>query len=176
MNGLIISVEGIPENYYRTTPIDIDLEPDEKKYIRIDFSIPVYAETGISSATLRVEGGNISEEKVFGLNIFEENAAKPSPTGLITGFVLPEISYLEIVYIILFALLCFSIAIILKKRKTGGKRDDIRGFLFGIGKYLNYEMHENRNKGNYYSYDRLIITEFPNVLKFSKELKEKGGK
>ena len=175
ISSLDVSLEGMPEDYYTIRPENVDLKVDERKTLYIDFSIPVYAETGISSATLKVEGTNISEEKVFGLNIFEENDIESSPTGLVTGFTLPEISYLEIIYIAVFAAFCFSVAVILKKKKSGGKRDEVRKFLSGVERYMN----NHSVTGSKDSYDKLIITEFPNVMKFSKEItqvKERGDK
>jgi len=178
VNEIKISLDGIPENYYKISSNNIDLKSDEKRSLYIDFFIPVYAETGVSSAALKVENGNISEEMIFGFNIFEEGESEPSPTtGMLTGFTIPEIGYLEITYIVLFAVICFSIAIILKKRKVNRKRDEIKNFLFSIGGYVNnYEKGVGKKKPE--SYDKLIITEFPNVMKFSKELiqQKKGDK
>jgi len=177
-----ISLEGISENYYNIISDKIDLKSEEKKILYIDFFIPIYAETGISSASLKIEGVNVSEEKVFGLNIFEkskENETTSSPTGLVTGFVLPEITYIDLIYIALFAVICFSIAIILKKLKIKrSKRHGIKNFLFDVKNFIEKEpqIQKNKTQKNVDSYDKIILTEFPNFLKFSEKLKKiKGG-
>ena len=178
INNIDISLEGLPENYYNIVGNDVDLNPDEQKTLYIEFSIPVYAETGVTSATLKIESGNITEDKVFGMNIFKENESEAAPaTGLFTGFELPEISYLEVLYISVFAVACFSVAIILKKRKVGGNRKDVKSYLLGVEKYVKTGVQPDGIQKSE-SYDKLIITEFPNVLKFSNELTQtkKGDK
>jgi hypothetical protein len=174
IENIKISLEGLPESYYNIVSNNIDLISDEEKTLYIDFSVPVYAETGISSVTLKVENGNVSEEKVFGFNIFEVNGNDSSPTtGLATGFTLPRISFIEMIYIGVFAVVCFSLAIILKKRKVKKKRTGKgENFLSEVEKYIkkgSLEVREIKSQSSD-SYDKLIITEFPNVLKFSKEL------
>ncbi|NIO44786.1 MAG: hypothetical protein GTN36_04510, partial [Candidatus Aenigmarchaeota archaeon] len=176
---------GIPENYYSIVSDSADLKIEEKKTFYIDFFIPVYADTGISSVTMKIEDTNVSEEKIFGLNIFEkteENETTTGPTGFAPVFVFPEISYLEVIYIISFAVACFSIAIILKRRKvkkTGG--DKTKEFLFNVKNFIEKEepqIQENKVQKKYQktNYDKIIVTEFPNFQKFSKDLKKiKGG-
>ncbi len=178
-----ISLEGVPENYYNIISDKIDLKSEEKKTLHIDLFIPIYAETGVSSATLKIEDGNVTEEKVFGLNIFEkskENETTTAPTGLVTGFVFPEINYLDLIYIALFAVICFSIAIILKKIKIKrSKRDGIKNFLFDIKNFIEKkepQIQKIKTQKNVGFYDRIIVTEFPNFLKFSEKMKKiKGG-
>lgn len=182
INNIEISLEGLPQNYYSISSNNIDLSPEQQKTFYIKFYIPVYAEVGISSATLKIESGNISEERVFGFNIIEKGGNQSTaPTGLATGFSLPEISYLDLMYISVFAVACFSIAIILKKvRVKEGKRDDIKKFLIDVECYMKRgETQDPDTKKKDGSYDKLIITEFPNVLNFSKNLtqtKNKGDK
>ncbi len=185
LSDLKISLEGIPENYYSITSDSTDLKIEEKKTFYIDFFIPVYADTGISSTTLKIEDSNVSEEKIFGLNIFEkieENETTAAPTGLVTGFVFPEISYLEVLYIVLFAVACFSVTIILKKRKVRkGSRGNIKNFLFDIKNFIEKEEPQTQKikvqkKSKKNNYDKIIATEFPNFLKLSENLKKiKGG-
>ncbi len=182
IEDITISLEGLSENYYKIISDNIDLDSEERKTLYIDFSVPVYAEPGISSVTLKIENGNLSEEKVFGLNIFEkteENITTISPgTGLGTGFVFPEISYLEIIYIIIFAAVCFSVAIIFKKRKVKKRgKNSSRNFLFDIKNIIEREEPQKTIKQKSSgSYDKIIATEFPSFLKFSKNLtKIKGG-
>ncbi|MFH1473653.1 MAG: carboxypeptidase-like regulatory domain-containing protein [Candidatus Aenigmatarchaeota archaeon] len=178
IKNIKISLEGLPESYYNIVSSNIDLKSDEKKTLYIDFFVPVYAEPGISSATLKIENGGIVEEKVFGFNIFEESESEALPTGLATGFALPQINYLDLVYIAIFAVVCFSVAVILKKRKVrkvGGTHSG--SFLLDVGNYLRsskprINKPDSKNIG---SYDKLIITEFPNVMEFSKELRKNKG-
>ena len=181
LNDVKISLEGIPENYYNIISNNVDLNSEERKSFQIDFFVPVYADTGISSVTLKVEDGNVSEEKVFGFNIFEksgENETATAPTtGLVTGFVFPEINYLDLIYIIIFAAACFSIAIILKKRKVGrGNRNNIVSFLFDVKNFIGKEESQGtKHQKNSDSYDKLIVTEFPNFLKLSKKITKLKG-
>lgn len=174
ISNIEISLEGLPENYYSIESNNIDIGPDQQKTLYIDFYIPVYADVGISSATLKIESGSISEEKVFGVNILEkdENQSNP-PTGLATGFDLSDIKYSDILYVAVFATACFSFAIILKKfRIRGTKNNDIKKSLFELkGQVNGTRTGGNRAQRTEESYDKLIITEFPNVLKFSKNLK-----
>jgi len=179
IDNIKISLEGIPEIYYKIVDNEMDLETDEKKTLYIDFFIPVYAEAGISSATLKVENNGITEEKVFGFNIFEKAENETSPTtGFATGFTLPQINYLDLVYIVMFAAFCFFVAIILKKRKIGKDNgSDVKIFLFDVGSYLKNRKHEiEKNKSqNERFYDKLIITEFPNVMRLSRDLTKNKG-
>jgi hypothetical protein len=174
-----ISLEGLPENYYNIVSNNINLKSDEKKTLYIDFSVPVYAETGISSVTLKIENGNITEENVFGFNIFEPGTNETTPTtGLATGFNFPQITLIEIIYIAVFAVVCFSVAIILKKRKVGSKKkNNEKNFLSDVEKYIKGENPQFKGikPQNSGSYDKLIITEFPNVMELSKELTKNRG-
>jgi len=182
LNNVKISLEGLLENYYNIVSNNIDLKLGEKKTFYIDFFIPIYAETGISSATLKIINGNISEEKVFGFNIFEKNKKNETTTtpttGLVTGFVFPEISYMDLIYIATFAVICFSAAIILKKRKIGKKsRDNIKSFLFDVKNFIKKEesLQTTKSQENDSSYDKIIATEFPSFLKFSKKITKIKG-
>jgi hypothetical protein len=122
----------------------------------------------------------LSEEKVFGFNIFEINQNETTPTtGLATGFTLPQINYISLVYISIFAAVCFSTAIVLKKRKVSRKKTvNNKGFLSDVERYIKKEKPQTQDvPKNVGSYDKLIITEFPNVMKFSKDLtKNKSDK
>jgi hypothetical protein len=151
------------------------LKSGEQKTLFVDFNIPFYAEIGVSSATLKIEGNNISQEKVFGLSIFEksENITEKSPTtGLVTGFTLPEINYMDVVSIIIFAVICFSVAIIMKKRRIRkSNKEKIKNTLFNIRDFIGTE--DSATGGRTQSsnpYDKLILTEFPNFLELSKKL------
>jgi hypothetical protein len=179
ISNIEISLEGLPQGYYDISSNNIDLKSEQSKILYVDFYIPVYADVGISSATLKIESGNVSEEKVFGVNILEKGEGENNaPTGLATGFNLPEISYSDIMYIAIFATACFSVAIILKKlRVRGGKRNDIKKSLFNLKSRMSGEVgREVRNQKTDKPYDKLIITEFPNVLKFSKDIKRTNNK
>ena len=58
-------------------------------------------------------------------------------------------------------------AILLKKFRIR-KHDDVKVFLTEIEKQV-----KRPSDGEMDSYDRIIITEFPNVMKFSKKLRDK---
>ncbi|MBN2202764.1 MAG: hypothetical protein JW700_01065 [Candidatus Aenigmarchaeota archaeon] len=173
LTEMLLYLEGISQDYYTLQPDTISLKVGESRDITLDISIPVYMETGIRSVTLKSENNEITQELVFGLNVFETGEQETVPTtGLATGFTLPQISYYELAFVGIFAAVCFSLAILLKKRKKFSNRGEIRSFLIGVRKYMSTDgqpMHPNTG-----SYDKLIITEFPNVLKFSKNLTQKG--
>ncbi len=176
INNLKIYLEGVPKGYYNFSE-NTSLKPEEEKTFYIKFYIPPYAEKGISSATIKVEGGGMIQEKIFGLNIFDKNETNKtitSPTtGLATGFSLPEVSYSDVILIVLFAVVCFSAAIVLKKRKINRKsKENIKNVLFDIRNFIKIEDSndvEKRVKGSD-PYDKLILTEFPNFFKLSKKL------
>jgi hypothetical protein len=177
VSNIQISLEGLPQSYYSISSNNIDLKSEQSKNLYLEFHIPVYADVGISSGTIKIESGNITEEKVFGLNIVEigDNSTSPS-TGLLTGFTLPEISYSELTYIAIFAVACFSFVIILKKlRVRGNRRNDIKKFLSNVEGYVKSGGHDTDTKKIDDSYDKLIVTEFPNFLKFSKKLTKNKG-
>ncbi len=177
INNLKIYLDGVPEGYYNFSE-NTDLRVGEKKSFDVSFSIPYYASKGISSATIKIDGYNISQEKVFGLNIVERNESSnqtlPS-TGLASGFTLPEINYMDVAFIILFAAACFSVAIILKKRKiVKSDRSKITGFLFDVRNFIGKDEVRHQEKNDRSIYDKLILTEFPNFLNFSKKLNRSG--
>lgn len=106
-------------------------------------------------------------------NFISKEESKPLPNmAMLAGLALPEISYLEAAYIGLFLLICFSLAIVLRKRKRDRKRGEIRKFLFSVGGYVSN--YENRMGKDSETYDKLILTEFPNVMKLSKNNSRKG--
>jgi len=179
IENLKVYFEGMPESYYKFSE-NISLESGEQKALFVDFNIPFYAEIGVSSATLKIEGNKISQEKVFGLNIVERNESSNQTlptTGLASGFTLPDINYLDIAFIALFAVACFSSAIILKKRKTTKRsRDNIKNILFEIKGTIKSNETRLRPQSNEKSiYDKLILTQFPNFLNFSKKLIKTGS-
>jgi len=177
INNLKIYLDGVPEGYYNFSE-NTDLKVGEKKSFDVSFSIPYYAVKGISSATIKIDGSNISQEKVFGLNIVERNESSNQTlptTGLASGFTLPEINYLDVAFIILFAAVCFSSAIILKKRKiVKSDRRKITEFLFDVRNFIGNNEIRHQEKNDRSIYDKLILTEFPNFLNFSKKLNRSG--
>ena len=177
LEGIEITLEGIPENYYSVSSDRIDLISGERKTMSINFSIPIYADIGVTSVTLKVGNSDFEEEKVFGLNILNKSSAEASPTtGLATGFSIPLISYNDLIFVAIFAAACFSVAIILKKVKVSGeKTENDNSFLSDVENYIKKDdLRAKVNESG--SYDKLIITEFPNVMKFSKELKQTKNK
>jgi hypothetical protein len=185
IDNLKVYFEGISESYYNFSE-NTSLKAGEEKTFYLRLSIPFYADTGVSSATLKIEGKNISQEKIFGLSIAEKGAGNegknvtlPS-TGLASGFAIPNISSLEAVYISLFAVICFSASILLKKMNIKkNNREIIKKSLFDSKFLIKKDLikdriQENFNVKNQNIYDKVILTEFPNFLKFSKNLVQKN--
>jgi len=166
---LEISLTGIPESYYDVISEIERLKVGEDKKLIINFFIPSNAGAGTSSASLMVSNDYVTEEKIFGFSITGEITETVTPEPLPpTGFiVLPELG-IEVIYIILFAVFCFSMAIIVKKLRVRNPRTDrgeIRRFLFSVKGYLkrkDIKISKTESKENY---DKLISSVFPNALK-----------
>ncbi len=167
--NLNISLSGIPSIYYNLTDFLGRLKQDEEAKFYVRFSIPDDAEKKIYSASLAVSNSEIKQEKIFGFSVIGKNetvtnlTSVESPSG---NFILPKLGS-NIYYIAIFAICCFSIAIVLKKIKVRkSKRDDIKGFLFDIknnfGKRKFETMAGFRNRSDY---RKIISSEFPNALK-----------
>lgn len=137
--NLNISLTGIPSEYYTLNEKIEKLEVGEKRKISIFFIVPKNASTGTLSATLKVFNDEVSKEKIFGFTILEENKTaetKPLTTGLFGKIALPQIS-LEPVHILIFAVIAFSLAFLLKRRKIKAEeRTEIKNSLLELKDYL----------------------------------------
>lgn len=179
MKSLNLSIDGISDEYY-SIDSSASLLSGEKKDMQIVFHVPVYAQDGISSATLRLEGNNVTQEKIFGLNVrskqeLQENATPTTPTGMFTNVTLPYVSYTEMLYIALFAIASFSTVVILKKMRLKSDRSDVTKTLSNVKGAIS---GGNTLRNGQDRYDKVILTEFPNFMKFSKNLikDDKNGK
>jgi hypothetical protein len=165
-------LDGLQDGYY-VLPGNTSLKAGERKTLSIDLLIPFFAQTGVSSATLKVQGSGISQEKVFGLSIVEtQESNQTSPTGYAGSLSMPIISFNEATYIVIFALACFSASIALKKmRIAGNDNGKIRSNLFDAKKQLSGRGEPAKSDDKY---DKVILTEFPNFMRFSKKLVRDG--
>jgi hypothetical protein len=141
--GLNISLTGVPDQYYTIIgPVIEKLASGETKTISIAFNIPSNASLGTSSATLNVSNSGVSKEKIFGFTILSSNQTQiENVNNTITGWFskvsMPKID-LRIVYVTIFAVICFSLAFVLKKRKgKNEKRGDIKNFLSDVKNHIN---------------------------------------
>jgi hypothetical protein len=172
--GLNISLTGIPTNYFNMTKSIGKLKQNEENNIYIYFSIPEDAEQQTYSATIEVSNDEIKQEKILGFTIVSKNEttveSQPSPSGT---FILPKIDS-NVIYIVIFAAVSFSVAIILKKVKIKrSKRSDVRDFLFDVKDNFRKKRDEIiTDFKNISDYKELISSEFPNALKN----KDKYGK
>jgi hypothetical protein len=172
IDNLGFFMEGLQDEYYKV-PGNISLRSGEQKSVDIEFFIPFYAKGGISSATLWIQGSGISQEKVFGLNIASSQEApadnQTTPTGYASGLSMPSISFNEATYIVIFASLCFSMSIMLKKFSISkNDRSKITRHLSDAKTILS--ANNVRERVPEQKYDKVILTEFPNFLRFSKKL------
>jgi len=174
---LNISLTGIPSNYYNMTDYIGRLKQSEEDKIYVQFSIPQDAENKTYSVDLEVFNNEIKQDKIFGFTIGSNetltNAVQnsTSPAG---NFILPKLDS-NVIYITIFAIFCFSAAIILKKiRIRGSKRDDIKIFLFDIKNYFEKRKSDTiasfRNQADY---KKIVASAFPNTLK---DVEDKYGK
>jgi hypothetical protein len=173
INDLKLRLDGIGKDYY-TMADSASLRSGEKKELQVTFSVPVYAQTGITSVTIVAEASNVSQEKIFGLNIQDVqqgqvNVSSP-PTGMASSFSLPFVSYTELAYLSIFTIASFSAAILLKKVKlVRSDRSKIKDSLVGIKNELESRKEIQRPE-KVDRYDKVIATEFPNFMSFTKNL------
>lgn len=136
--NLNISLTGIPSEYYTLISSIEKLDVNEERKFSIYFSIPPNASAGTSSATLKVFNDGVSKEKIFGLTVMEKNqtAITTTPTtGLLGKIILPKIDQ-NLIYILLFAAISFSLAFVLKRMKIRSQSDSFKNSLWGIKDYI----------------------------------------
>ena len=151
LQGLNVELEGVPEIYYDLEGSVSKLGAGESKKISVTFMIPVNAEKGTTSGTLRIYNDEFSKERIFGFTILESaqtaatTTTMPSgsqPTGWFGRFVgnvvMPQVTngFLYIV-IVIFAGGSFFLAFSLRRRriaKRGGRsvNDEVRHNLFNL--------------------------------------------
>jgi ribosomal protein S26 len=152
------------------------LKQNEEAKIYVQFSIPQDAENKTYSVDLEVFNNDIKQDKIFGFTInSNENATSTaqnstSPAG---NFILPKLDS-NIIYITIFAIFCFSTAIILKKIKIrGSKRDETEIFLFDIKNYFEKRKGDATSFRGQADYKKIVASAFPNALK---DVEDKYGK
>lgn len=137
--NLSISLIGIPNEFYHLISEIEELEIGEERKLLIVFNIPEDASIGTSSATIKVFNNEIKKDKIFGFTVLEKNqtvTAKPTAIGFFGKIVLPQIS-LEPIHVLIFALIAFSLAFLLKRRKIEKQeRSEIKNALFDLKGYL----------------------------------------
>ncbi|MEM5778332.1 MAG: hypothetical protein QXK49_01755 [Candidatus Aenigmatarchaeota archaeon] len=165
--NLNVSLSGIPSNYYNVTNFIERLKANEENKIYIYFSIPEDAEKKTYSLVFSIFNNEIKQEKIIGFTVIDKNeTTTTTPSG---KFIMPKIDF-DMLYLIAFAIICFSIAIILKKLKLKRlKRNEITSFLFDVKGYLK-RTNLTKIKDDY---ENLILSEFPNALR---KIREKYGK
>lgn len=148
--NLSISLIGIPREFYDLTPKIEELEVGEERKLSIFFNIPENASVGTSSATIKVFNDEVEKEKIFGFTILEKNQTKevkPAIIGFFGKISLPQISF-DFIHIFIFALISFSLAFLLKKRKIEKQaRSEIKNFLLELKNYLkNKQVKDSTNQ------------------------------
>jgi len=169
LTNLNISLSGIPNNYYTLKTFIEKLKENEENKIYIQFSIPNDAEKRIYSVTLTVSNNDLRQEKVFGFTIIGNETTVENATAPSGRFILPTFDS-NLTYIVIFAIFCFSAAIIIKKIKIKrSKRDDVKDFLFDVKDHFRKRKIEVFERKIVTDYKDLISSEFPNA-------KDKYGK
>lgn len=143
--NLRIEIMGPEEKYFFLTPLIEKLSVGEEKRINLYFFAPEDSEVSTKAATIKLYGDGIAEEKTFGFTIMK-NQEEETNENPITGFSvasapIPKIDG-TLFYLVIFAIFCFSIAIIMKNRKKkeqhhDNQNNEIRSALFDIKNTLN---------------------------------------
>lgn len=135
--NLNISLTGVPSEYYTLTDKIEKLKVGEEKTVSVYFSVPYNISLGTYSATLKVFNEDLSKEKIFGFTIVGQNQTTTVPTTGISGkIVLPEITP-DLIYILMFAAVVFTLAFLLKRRKVRKQRRyDFKNLLFEIKNHI----------------------------------------
>lgn len=145
---LKISLEGVPKEYYSLQDrIDV-LKIDEEKKLYVMFFIPTNASTGTLSGKIKVSNDEVYKEKVFGFTILEKNQTVVkvgAPAGFF-GKIIPQIPF-DPIYLLIFALVIFSLAFLLKKRKIRFEgRSEMKRFLIEVKEYLKRKENEKTTR------------------------------
>jgi len=135
IRDMTIKISDMDEEYFFLNPFLELLRIDETEVIEITFSVPDDAVPGTVGATMEVSGNGISRKKVFGFTIVDTSDEEPQPpTGHLIDITMPEIDE-SIFYFILYAIIIFSVAFLVKKKRKN-KRIDIKNILSDIKNHL----------------------------------------
>ncbi|MEM5853621.1 MAG: carboxypeptidase-like regulatory domain-containing protein [Candidatus Aenigmatarchaeota archaeon] len=137
--NLKISLEGIPSEHYVLQDEIERLDVNEEKKLKIEFSIPANASVGTLSCKIKVFNEEVSKEKIFGFTIIEKNQTstqKVTPVGFFGKIILPQMAP-DWIYILFFAVVAFSLAFLLKKRRIKSQsREEIKNSLLDLKEYF----------------------------------------
>jgi hypothetical protein len=130
LNDVQLSMDGIPEEYYRMEKKTFNLPVGEQEKITIIFTVPVDAGPTTLEGNIKLSSLDINKEKSFGFTIAEPSkdvpAAGNSPaTGFAFDFSLPSVD-ISYIYLIVFAAAAFSFAIVMKKVRGRTPRMSMR--------------------------------------------------
>jgi hypothetical protein len=141
----------LPEEYFSIQEKIELIKAGEKVDIPVQFKIPENASEATLSLTFKVFSEEISKEGIIGLTILSENVSQTLPGLPSASFSLP-ITSSDITYLSIFAFVCISLAIFLKKfKKKAKEREKIKNLLSGI------KMEIRRKKENpIQSFNKLV--------------------
>jgi hypothetical protein len=125
LHNLVISLSGIPKEYYDFSPTIDELKQNEERKVQIHFDIPKDASKTTYGCTFKVGYDNVTfAQQLFGLTITESRDESqtqvqnnPPGTELTGNIILPEFTW-EAVYVLIFGVFAISLAYFLKKRKA----------------------------------------------------------
>jgi hypothetical protein len=124
LRNIILSMDGIPQEFYTFESIIPILSAGNEKRISINFKIPGNSTTSLHTITLKALTEDLEKTAIFGLAIeapVSENKTTSIPTGLIVA-----IGKSETILLAIFAIVSFSTAFILRMMKREGKeREEI---------------------------------------------------
>jgi hypothetical protein len=151
LSNLSLSLTGLPEEYFSIQDKIELIKAGEKVDIPVQFKIPENASEATLSLTFKVFSEEISKEGIIGLTILSENVSQALPGLPSASFSLP-ITSSDITYLSIFAFVCISLAIFLKKfKKRAREREKIKNLLSGI------KMEIRRRKENpIQSFNKLV--------------------
>jgi len=139
LSSLNISLSGIPDSYYTLISKIEKVGVGEEKKLSVYFSIPSNVSPGTFSVSLRAFNDEFSKEKVFGFTILEKNQTTTAPvptTGFLGRITLPQLD-INYIYILLFAIVSFSSAFILKNKKVKRQdREEIKDLISDVKNYM----------------------------------------
>jgi hypothetical protein len=141
---LNISLSGLPAGYFILPSFASNLSVGEQLKLTLQFSVPSNATPQTLSASLKITADGLVKEKVFGFTLEPVNIT----ANQITGYTpLPEFSW-DYVYILLFAVVSFTLAFVLKKRKLEKeKRKEFNRLLFEVKQYFDAKKQEQAGGG-----------------------------
>lgn len=133
ISNLNLTLTGLPDEYFEIQERIEIIKAGEKFDIPVTFTVPTSAAEGTLSLTFKVFSEEISKEGIIGLTIFSENATQTIMPSAIFSLPTLPITNTDIIYLSVFALVCISLAFVLKKSKKKFKeREKIKNLLSDI--------------------------------------------